>query len=137
MVGIRWQLRLFMAQIIIEVPDDLVQKLKPFQGQLPELFTRFLSANLPPNAETTEGIPLQTETHQEILEFLVSQPTSRQIIDFKVSERSQARLQVLLQKNREKTSNLQEQEELALYERLDELIGLLKVKAFSAIQNRS
>jgi hypothetical protein len=34
--------------------------------------------------------------YQEILDFLVSQPTSKRIINFKVSEASQMRLQTLI-----------------------------------------
>lgn len=31
-----------MAQIMIEIPDDLAQRLAPFQGQLADLFVRLI-----------------------------------------------------------------------------------------------
>lgn len=124
-----------MAQITIEIPDEFAQRLEPFQGQLSELFTRFISTTLPSDqaASSTSideaGSP--PGTYQEILDFLVSQPTSQRIFDFKVSEKSQARLKTLLQRNRDQEITAREQEELDLCEQLDTLIGLLKVRAFS------
>ena len=126
-----------MAQITIEVPDKFAQRLEPFQSQLPELFTRFISATLPD--ESAEGVPLTdldmtNETYQEVLDFLVSQPTSQQIADFNVSESAQSRLQVLLQKSHNSSISTNEKEELDLYEQLDALVGLLKVKAFASLR---
>lgn len=68
------------------------------------------------------------------LDFLTSQPTSQQIVNFKVSEQSQQRLQNLLQKNRDTGLSVQEESELDLYEQLDKLVALLKAKAFSELR---
>lgn len=39
-----------MAQITINVPDELAQRLEPLQGQLPELVTQFVEwAIFPPS----------------------------------------------------------------------------------------
>lgn len=73
--------------------------------------------------------------YQEILDLLISQPTSEQIIGFKVSEASQSRLQTLLQKNRETALTPAETAELDLYEQLDTLMGLLKVRAYTALNS--
>jgi hypothetical protein len=72
------------------------------------------------------------DTYREILDFLVSRPTSEQILGFKVSEASQTRLQALLQKNRELALTDAESTELDLYEQLDTLIGFLKIRAHAA-----
>ncbi|MFQ3614336.1 MAG: hypothetical protein SNJ68_11570 [Cyanobacteriota bacterium] len=72
--------------------------------------------------------------YQEILDFLISQPTSNQIIGFKVLEAAQSRLRVLLQKNCETTLTPTESAELELYEQLDVLIGLLKVRAYTSLR---
>jgi hypothetical protein len=48
-----------------------------------------------------------------------------------VSETSQSRLQTLLQKNREAALTPAETAELDLYEQLDTLMGLLKVRAYT------
>ncbi len=126
-----------MAQITIEVSDEFAQRLVPFQGQLSELFTRFVASTLPDefpeSVSPAAGSALPPATYQEVLDFLISRPTSQEIIDFKVSKRAQLRLQGLLQKNREASLNTTEKKELDLYEQLDTLVGLLKARAFAAL----
>ncbi|PZO44299.1 MAG: hypothetical protein DCF17_04345 [Shackletoniella antarctica] len=127
-----------MAQITIDIPDDLAQQLAPFQGQFSDLFTRLIATTLlgqPASGQSTVAPNLLSTagTHQEILDFLISQPTSAQIIGFKVSETSQSRLQTLLQKNRETTLTPSETAELDLYEQLDTLIGFLKIRAYTTL----
>ncbi len=121
-----------MAQILIDIPDELAQQLAPFQGQFSELFTRLIATpllrqNLP------VSLPANT-TYQEILDFLVSRPTAEQIVDFKVSEDSQHRLQLLLQKNKEVALTATETAELDLCEQLNNLIGLLKIRAHGTLR---
>jgi hypothetical protein len=129
-----------MAQITIDIPDDLAQQIAPFQNQFSDLFTRFITATLlrpstpepstpAPNLLSTSGI------YQEILDFLISRPTSEQIVSFKVSEASHNRLQTLLQKNREATLTPEEAAELDLYEQLDTLIGFLKIRAYTTLNS--
>ena len=126
-----------MAQIAIDIPDDLAQKLTPFQNQLSELFTQLVATplfNQPSSGESTAAPDLLSTSgvYQKILDFLISRPTSKQIIDFKVSEAAQNRLQVLLQKNRETTLTPSESAELDLYEQLDTFISFLKIRACTA-----
>lgn len=128
-----------MAQITIDIPDDLAQQLAPFQSQFSDLFTRLIATTLlgqPTSGQSLAAPPSFTTcaTYQEILDFLISQPTSEQIIGFKVSETSQSCLQTLLQKNREATLTPSETAELDLYEQLDTLIGFLKARAFTMLQ---
>ncbi|GAB4137793.1 MAG: hypothetical protein Fur0046_12090 [Cyanobacteria bacterium J069] len=131
-----------MAQITIDIPDDLAQQLAPFQNQFSDLFTRLIAAPLLEQSTHQQGTDntnlLNTSgTYQEILDFLISQPTSEQIISFKVSEASQTRLQTLLQKNRETTLTPAETAELDLYEQLDTLIGFLKIRAYTTFNATS
>lgn len=131
-----------MAQITIEIPDDLAEQLEPFQSQFSDFFTRLITETLltQPNLDTSKSIPslLTTSgTYQEILDFLISRPTSEQIISFKVSQASQARLQTLLQKNRDSTLTPEETAELNLYEQLDTLISFLKIRAYTSLNTPS
>jgi hypothetical protein len=121
-----------MAQILIDIPDELAQQLAPFQGQFSELFTRLIAAPL--LRQNLPVSPPANSTYQEIIDFLASRPTSEQIVDFKVSENSHNRLQQLLQKNREAALTATETTELDLYEQLNYLIGLLKVRAFATFR---
>ena len=131
-----------MAQITLDVSDELIQQLEPLQGQLPELFNRFISAALlRNNVETSSPLPVQnlsaSAAYQEVLDFLISRPTSEQIVAFRVSDQSQTRLQSLLKKNRDAALSQSETNELNTYEQLDTLMGLLKAKALAALRANS
>lgn len=129
-----------MAQITIDIPDDLAQQLAPYQSQFSDLFTRLIATTLLSQQSPEQTAPMpkslnSSSLYQEILDLLISQPTSEQIIGFKVSEASQSRLQTLLQKNRETALTPAETAELDLYEQLDTLMGLLKVRAYTALNS--
>lgn len=131
-----------MAQITIDIPDDLAQQLIPYQSQFSELFTQLVATTLlkQPAHAVERPIPdllSAANTYQEILDFLVSQPTPEEIIEFKVSESSQSRLQTLLQKNRTTALTLAETTELERYEQLDTLMGFLKVRACTIFNTAS
>jgi arsenate reductase-like glutaredoxin family protein len=123
-----------MAQITIDIPDDLAQRLAPFQSQFSDLFTRLIATRLLEQPTTDPANPSTSGTYQEILDFLIDRPTSAQIINFKVSAASQSRLQTLLQKNRETALTAAETAEIDLYQQLDTLIGFLKIRAYAALQ---
>jgi arsenate reductase-like glutaredoxin family protein len=128
-----------MTQITIDIPDDLAQRLAPFQSQFSDLFTSLIATRLLGQSTIDSSTPISTltstsGTYQEILDFLIDRPTSAQIINFKVSEASQSRLQTLLQKNREAALSAAETAEIDLYEQLDTLIGFLKIRAYAALQ---
>jgi hypothetical protein len=135
-----------MTQITIDIPDELAQRLAPFQSQFSDLFTRLIATTLleqttpdqtPKNNSSLlhRGFANDTSgTYQEILDFLIDRPTTAQIINFKVSAASQSRLQTLLQKNREIALTAAETAEIDLYQQLDTLIGFLKVRAYAALQ---
>jgi hypothetical protein len=129
-----------MAQITIDIPDNLAQQLAPFQSQFSDLFTRLIAVPLleQPTPEQPNFSSLSTSgAYQEILDFLISRPTAEQIIQFKASETAQTHLQTLLQKNREAGLTASESVELDLYEQLDTLMGFLKIRAYSAISQVS
>lgn len=128
-----------MAQITIEVPDEFAQRLEPFQDQFSELFTRFMAATVLSTPSESMNLSVDAtasppKTYQEVLDFLISRPTSQDIVGFKVSEQCQARLQTLLQKNRDAGLSLEEKSELDLYEQLNNLMGLLKARAFVCLK---
>ena len=128
-----------MAQLTIDIPDELAQKLAPFQNQLSEIFANLIATSLldklvPKTEVLTDQEFLISPTYLEILDFLINRPTSKQITNFKVSEESQIRLQELLQKNRETDLNPSEVLELNLYEQLDTLMTMMEVRAYGALK---
>ena len=123
-----------MAQITIDIPDDLAQRLAPFQSQFSDLFTCLIATRLLENPTIDPANQTTSGTYQEILDFLIDRPTSTQIINFKVSAASQSRLQTLLQKNSEVALTAAETAEIDLYQQLDTLVGFLKIRAYAALQ---
>jgi hypothetical protein len=80
---------------------------------------------------STEVVRDRSSAYEEILDFLMTQPTPAEIWNFKVSATAQNRLRELLDRNRE--GNLSESEiaELDSYEQLDCLMRMLKIRAYS------
>jgi hypothetical protein len=123
-----------MAELTLDVPDELMQRLQPLHDRLPALLTLLVDTI----SSQAEGAPLSevhsTETplaYAEVLDFLLTRPTPHDILAFKVSDAAQARLQLLLDKNREETLSAPEEAELDIYEQLEHLMILLKARAYA------
>jgi hypothetical protein len=74
--------------------------------------------------EATLGSPVD-----EILDFLLSQPTPQQVIALQASDVAQERLRYLLDGNRNDTLKDNERAELEAFVHLDNLIMRLKARA--------
>ncbi len=114
-----------MAQITIEIPDELLPQLEPVQNQLPMMIAQWL-------------MPRRRSNHlayQEVLDFFLTQPGPTEILSFKVSAATQNRLSELLDRNRESTLNDREMAELDGYEQLDQLMQILKITARNTISS--
>jgi hypothetical protein len=77
---------------------------------------------------TTGGAPGRA-LYKEILDFLVSSPTPEEIIDFKLSNSGQERLDDLLDKNGEAKLRSEESAELEQYLQYRHTMILLKASA--------
>lgn len=118
-----------MAQFTIEVPDALLPQLEKVQDRLPVLLTQWLSIA----AIAPQTIAQQSLAYEEVLDFLMTQPTPLEIWKFKVSEAAQRRLRELLDRHREGGLNESETAELDSYEELDRLMQMLKIRAYSTL----
>ena len=128
-----------MAELTIQVPDELAQRLEPFRDRLPELLTHVVGTILPSTSSTEllSSIANPTDApaaYAEVLDFLITGPTPQAIIAFKVSAEAQERIYTLLDKNREGTLTETEAAELDLYEQLEHMVILLKAKAHALIR---
>lgn len=115
-----------MAEFTIQVSDELAQQLAPLQSRLPELLAQLVAAR---NLASIHASP----AYAEVLDFLLTSPTPEAIATFKVSDQAQARLRELLNKNREGALTDVEVAELDQCEQLDQLMILLKAKAYARI----
>ena len=125
-----------MATITLQIPDELAQRLEPLQNRLPELLWQLLELTKKPTTIEQEITPHSGDlpaVYQEVLDFLIKSPIPQDIVNFKVSQQAQTRLQTLLDKNRESTLNPMEIAELDVYEQLEHLMILLKSRAYSGV----
>lgn len=121
-----------MAEITIQIPDELAHQLEPLREQIPQLLTQLLS-NLEQDLSVIQTREPQSshQVYDEVLDFLLSRPTAQEIIAFKASPEAQNRLQTLLLKNREDTLTENENTEFDAYEQLEHLMILLKARAIA------
>ena len=123
-----------MAELTIQVPDELAQRLEPYRNRLPELLIRAVE-NILPSTSSTDLLPSVANptdapvAYAEVLDFLVTRPTPQEIVAFKVSAEAQERIRTLLDKNRDGRLTETETAELDLYEQLEHMMILLKAKA--------
>ncbi len=119
-----------MAQLTIEIPDALLPELEQVRSQLPMLLTQWIKASRVVQPE------VQQTASQEVLSFLMRQPMPQDILSFKVSDVAQLRLKLLLDRNRENELSEDESLELNGYEQLDQLMQMLKIRAYSVMQQK-
>ena len=110
-----------MAQITIEVPDALVEQLATVQDRLSDVLVRGLSG---PSA-------LLNEAYRSVLTFLTSNPSSEEMLKFKLAPQIQEHISDLLEKN--STGHLTEMEEVELdeYGYINLLVSGLKARALA------
>jgi hypothetical protein len=113
-----------MAQITIEVSDELARELAPIRDRLPEVLARALQ----------EQHPVLNETYRYVLEFLASTPSPEAILSFTLPVAAQDRISDLLEKNRSGQLTPAESAELDEYVRIDNLVSLLKTRTFRALK---
>ncbi|MCL4860333.1 MAG: hypothetical protein KJZ93_13040 [Caldilineaceae bacterium] len=108
--------------ITIEVSNTLEKRLRPYRHRLPEVLERGLR-------ELATDDPVALPDADAIIELLVSQPTSEQVLAIRPSPELQARVSELLARNKEGILSRQEEIELDRYLTLEHLVRLAKSKA--------
>lgn len=111
-----------MAKITIDIPDDILTQLtletsslEVLERRLPEVLRLGLSAG-----------KLPADVYHYVLNFLISNPTPAQILEFRPNLSMQTRLEDLLIKSDSGQLSLAEEQELNEYERIEHLIVMLK-----------
>ena len=84
-----------------------------------------------------KAIPQTMPLAQEVLYFLLNRPTPEQMIMFKSSPAAQARLEDLLEQNREGPLSEAETFELDTYQQVNHFLILLKAHARTAVLSRN
>jgi hypothetical protein len=116
-----------MTTITIEIPDGLAAKID--LGTLPILSRELVGHKAVQVQATDESASLPRPLYREITDFLAENPTTQQIMAFKISTAAQERLENLLDKNREEALSPGERAELDTYLQLSEWMTILKARA--------
>jgi hypothetical protein len=116
-----------MTTITIEIPDDLAAKID--LGTLPILLRELVGHKAVQVQAIDESASLPRPLYREITDFLAENPTTQQIMTFKISTAAQERLEHLLDKNREEALSPGERAELDIYRQLSEWMTILKARA--------
>ena len=108
-----------MIEITLEVPESLAERLLSVRERLVDVLAHGLN----------ELSPLPNQTYRYILEFLVSNPSPEMLMNFGPTPEMQARVNELLDKQRNDHITDIESAELDEYVRIDHLITMLKARA--------
>jgi hypothetical protein len=104
-----------MAQITLDLPEDLAQALTQQGDRLPALLSQALSQPA-----------LPAHFYRDILEFITSHPTPEEIANFHPTPEMIDRLQTLLDQNRSGQLTAAGTQELEEFERIEHIIVMLK-----------
>lgn len=108
-----------MVEIKMQVADSLAQRLQPMHDWLSIVLELSLVGFKTPAVQTAS----------EIVEFLSTGPSPREVMAYHVSDRAQARLRHLLAINEVGLASEAEQVELDEIGQIDHLVILLKAQA--------
>ena len=111
-----------MTTVTVELPSDLAQRLQPLSDRLPDILEMGLRQWQAAGQHGFRGAA-------EILELLATLPSPEEILALHPSEAFQARVQELLEKNREEGLSPTEEQEWQQYEYLEHLVRMAKAKA--------
>ncbi len=123
-----------MIELTVWIHDDVAARLAPIHDHLPTLLQKIAWSmpsvtDVPPMPDTLTSEAPSPVVYADILDFLIDSPTPEEILDYKVSEETQARLRALLDKNREDGLSIAEEAELDIYEQIEQMMTLLKARA--------
>ena len=110
-----------MATITLQVPDELAERLEFMADRLPDVLTNILDNN---------GVPadafVANPAWHEVIDFLAQAPDVQSILDFKLSDAIQERIEELLYLGNEGSQTSDERAELESYIQVIRFFDLLK-----------
>ncbi|MDI6794762.1 MAG: hypothetical protein QME81_18165 [bacterium] len=119
-----------LSSITFHIPQKLAIRLRPLENQLPRILEMGLREL---NAVAQPGF----EGAAEVLEFLASLPTPKEIVALRPSKALQARISTLLEKNRTEGLTPDEEQEWEQYHYLEHLVRIAKAKAYLKLKKAS
>ena len=109
-----------MVELTLQIPNSLAQQIQPISNWLPTIIelsvARFKSSNVKKESD-------------DLIAFLSSNPTSKKILKYKISDKSQSRVSDLLQNSREDKIKSSEINELDEWEKFNHICIMLSAQA--------
>jgi hypothetical protein len=105
-----------MATVTLELPENLAKRLEPLVRWMPTILEiNFLSLKTP-----------TLQTAYEVISFLTSNPTAKDVYHYKISKEAQDRVSALLDLNSEDRISKEELLELEEHVELANIVTMLK-----------
>ncbi len=114
-------------EITVTVPDELANRLRPVEQQLPEILELGIREWHARHGAGFTGLA-------DVLEKLAALPTPEDVLALRPSPVLQARLDDLLEKNQDGGLSPDEQREWAQYQYVEHLVRLAKARAALKLQ---
>jgi hypothetical protein len=115
-------------KVTLNLPDELANQLTAMEDKLPQILEFGLQEL---NAKAQVGF----SGAAEVLEFLANLPTPEEIIALRPSERLQAQINHLLEKNRTIGLTLEEEQTWQAYQYLEHIVRVAKAKALLKLKH--
>ena len=119
-----------MQQVMVGVPDDLAERMKPFESVMPDIIETGI-AFWPGRTETVYG------ELNDIMKTLGNQPTAEEIMSLRASPKFEERINELLEKNRQSGLTVEEQKEWEHFEYVEHLVRMVKIAAAKKLKEQS
>ena len=117
-----------MTTMVIDLPNELAQRLNPLREQLPQILERGLRKI---NSEN----PVQFAELADVFEFLAGLPSPAEIVAMRPSAELQQRISDLLEKNRLQGFSAAEEAEWQQIGYLEHLVRMAKAHAYKRLLN--
>ncbi len=113
-----------MTRMTLEMPDELAERIRPLGDWLPALLELSLVGFR----------TLAAATAAEVVEFLATEPSPAELLEYHASERAQERLRRLLVLNEAGRLGESEQRELDELQKVEHIVVMLKARAAERLQ---
>ncbi|MCB0064238.1 MAG: hypothetical protein KDE19_19075 [Caldilineaceae bacterium] len=118
-----------MSTLIADIPDELTNRLQPYQEHLPTILEIGLE-QFQPDPELPTAAAFSKEL-DDVVDFLQSSPAPEAVIALRTSKALQAYISELLEKNRNEGFTAVEEGWWKKFEHVEHLVRLAKAKAIS------
>ncbi len=116
-----------MVEITLQIPNSLAAKIQSF-GVWTSTVIEISLLNCTTKASLTA---------QEVVKFLETNPSPKEVLRFKVSEKAQSRLRNLLSANGERTLTKKEAIELDELAKIEHIFTMLKLQVAKDLKNNT